>query len=84
MSKEATPLSSILEKNFQLQTIAKPPKPSMQTPNKPKSHLAFLKSQPQRFAFLMVTFITGFPICLGREADTLWDIVKLTLPNTVH
>gem|GEM_PF-3397585 len=36
------------------------------------------------FLFLMVTFITLFSICLGREAEVEWDIVKLMLQNMVH
>ena len=32
----------------------------------------------------MVTFITLFYICLGREAEVEWDIVKLMLQNMVH
>ena len=32
----------------------------------------------------MVTFITLFSICLGREAEVEWDIVKLMLQNMVH
>ena len=36
------------------------------------------------FLFWMVTFITLFSICLGREAEVKWDIEKLMLQNMVH
>ena len=35
------------------------------------------------FLFKMVTFITTLSICLGREADSQWDIVKLTPQSMV-
>ena len=74
---ESRNLSTGKSRNLKIQTKKpQPNKPSIKRKPKLTRRLAL--------TFLMVTFITHLSICLGREAEVEWDIVKLMLQNMVH